>query len=332
MKKTFVQRLLAVYPDWHNKPHNLSSAEINNPFLVVDEFFDCFDLGGFREDLKEMQLDAVAVDNLDDPTMYLRLNDHIIRLTEACFVLYQKKIGSVDFLEDEDYGNEDMKNDPSFIDDEENGYDTEVPQRFTKLIRPKEFIRKDILKGVNRIFLTIELEVLNESLQLWLNAGLCNELGSYEHPTERADLITYVNSLYRLFEALHVYCELEKVKEYVGKDRLSPRLFADFKKNVNYSLLDDDELLEPLEVVTDFFEQFPFRYARIELWDLLDAVITYEGTALQAVEKNGLLLTYECMDALLHAARRLNERKEKNEQPEKEYSESKPDINEGTKQ
>jgi hypothetical protein len=37
------------HPQWYNQPLRLSETEKNNPFLVIDDFFQCYHLNEVRE-------------------------------------------------------------------------------------------------------------------------------------------------------------------------------------------------------------------------------------------------------------------------------------------
>jgi hypothetical protein len=71
MKRSFTQRMLADYPDWHDKPFQLTSAEIKEPQTVFEEFFNRHSLVDLRTELKELLTDALNGSIIDDPTMYI---------------------------------------------------------------------------------------------------------------------------------------------------------------------------------------------------------------------------------------------------------------------
>ena len=87
------QRLLTVYPEWHNNPMYLSKEEMEHPHKVIAEFFDCYDLKNIRAFLKLWLQEVLRPDEILEMD-YLSLHDHVIRLTEAAWVLYTSETAS----------------------------------------------------------------------------------------------------------------------------------------------------------------------------------------------------------------------------------------------
>lgn len=308
MKPTFVRRMLAHYPNWHEKPFRLSYSEIEKPYLVFEEFFERYDLENIRTELKEMLTDALVDMMHDDPTMYVGLYDNLEKLVEACYVLFRSQRDNYNFLEEEFNEGEieasetnDIKDDNEAEDDEE-----EEMVRFVKPISLMEITKKDSLKGISQVFQTVNIDMINDNLIQWFNIAMCDESGKYETPLERADLIVFVPNLEKLYEALYAIRETERIKEYAGRDKLSPGLRGELCKDESFEKLSDEEIANPKSVVTEFFNLFSYRYARIELWDMLDAAVTYDGENPEAPNRLNLLLEYECMSALLYAAYKIN--------------------------
>jgi hypothetical protein len=303
MKPTFVRRMLAHYPNWHEKPFRLSYSEIEKPYLVFEEFFERYDLENIRTELKEMLTDALADMMHDDPTMYVGLYDNLEKLVEACYVLYRSERDNYNFLEQEPDAAEIEEAEANNLHDDD---ETEEIVRFEKPISLIEITKKDSLKGIRQVFQTVNIDIIKDNLVQWFNIAMCDESGKYETPIERADLIVFVPKLERLYEALYAIRETERIKEYAGRDKLSPGLHGELCKDESFEKLSDEEIAKPNTVLTEFFKLFSYRYARIELWDMLDAAVTYDGENPEASDRLNLLLEYECMSALLYAAYKLN--------------------------
>jgi len=73
------------YPEWQNQPIILSKMEIENPDLVLAEFFDCFHLHDGREAMHEM-LYAALHDKDAEAINFLHLHDLVVKLIEAAWV------------------------------------------------------------------------------------------------------------------------------------------------------------------------------------------------------------------------------------------------------
>lgn len=303
MKPTFVRRMLALYPNWHEKPFRLSYSEIEKPYLVFEEFFERYDLENIRTELKEMLTDALADMMHDDPTMYVGLYDNLEKLVEACYVLYRSERDNYDFLQEESDSEEIEVADVNDIEEDD---ETEEIVRFIKPISLMEITKKDSLKGISQVFQTVNIDMIKDNLVQWFNIAMCDESGKYETPIERADLIVFVPKLERLYEALYAIREIERIKEYAGRDKLSPGLRGELCKDESFEKLSDEEIAKPNTVLDEFFNLFSYRYARIELWDMLDAAVTYDGEKPEAPDRLNLLLEYECMSALLYAAYKIN--------------------------
>lgn len=300
--------MLARYPNWHEKPFRLSYSEIEKPYLVFEEFFERYDLENIRTELKEMLTDALANISHDDPTMYVGLCDNLEKLVEACYVLYRSERDNYNFLEEEFKEEEIEESETNDIRDDNEAEDggEEEAVRFVKPISLMEITKKDSLKGIGQVFQTVNVDMIKDNLIQWFNIAMCDESGKYETPLERADLIVFVPKLEKLYEALYAIRETERIKEYAGRDKLSPGLRGELCKDESFEKLSDEEIANPNSVLIEFFNQFSYRYAHIELWDLLDAAVTYDGENPEAPDRLNLLLEYECMSALLYAAYKIN--------------------------
>lgn len=83
-------RILAQYPEWHNQPFRLTVPEIQNPYIVLEDFFDTFNLIAIRACLREWLSNVVRTDEV--PKLdYINLHDKIERLIEAAWLLHQLK-------------------------------------------------------------------------------------------------------------------------------------------------------------------------------------------------------------------------------------------------
>lgn len=307
MKPNFIRRMLAQYPEWHEKPFRLSYSEIKQPALVFEEFFERYDLDNIRTELKEMVTDALSGALHDDPTMYIGLSDNLEKLVEACFVLHKQQWNETGELPAEKTGTE--KLDFHEFSDEEKPEEPGLLVRFTKPVHPLEQIKKDIMKGIHQVFQILDLNKVNKNLASWFHMAICNKSGYYELASQRADLLVYLPQLQRVYEALYAIKETEAIKNYVGRESLSPGLRNELRKDGNFKHLSGEEITRPYQVLNEFFGKFSYRYAHLELRDLLDSAITYEGENPEPAEKLNLLSEYECMSALLFAAFQLNKRK-----------------------
>jgi hypothetical protein len=76
------------YPSWHNKPLHLTSAEMNEPFTVLDDFFQCYSLPDTRHILKQWWQESMRAGEL--PALdQVYFHEHMEKLVEAAFVLYK---------------------------------------------------------------------------------------------------------------------------------------------------------------------------------------------------------------------------------------------------
>lgn len=77
--------------------------------------------------------------------------------------------------------------------------------------------------------------------------------------------------------------------------------------DIQLQLLNKKETEHPHKVIQYFCNTFSKRYSRIELLDLLEAVITYKGC--RKIHKGSLILIYQHLDYLIRTAYVLHKKK-----------------------
>ena len=90
MSQQFKHSILAQYPEWHSDPLRLTIPEMQNPHIVLKDFFSAYQLTDIRECLREWLSCAIRKDDVVSID-YLHLHDSIERLIEAAWLLHNSK-------------------------------------------------------------------------------------------------------------------------------------------------------------------------------------------------------------------------------------------------
>ena len=182
---------------------------------------------------------------------------------------------------------------------------TEERVRFHKPERLIDKIIRDPLHCITDAFLILPLNEVCHEINQWLQIALINDNSAYEESEAREDLMDFCAEMQLLAEALHVINEKNKSKDIdEWKNKLPKKLRKKLDQLDQPELLSPEQTANPMLAINDFCNSFELSYARAELWDLLDAVIGYEGD--KEVYKINLLLAYQCISCFVEAAYILN--------------------------
>ncbi len=164
------------------------------------------------------------------------------------------------------------------------------------------------LRGLWEVFSNYHLDGLKEELDCWEKLALCNDQSAYDEGATREDLVDFVQQLQRLIEAFHILNEQKnadrKRKQLKGMPKDALTMIAEMN---NPLLLTYDEKKNPEAVISQFCKTFRWSYAQMELLDLLEAVISYEGH--KQIYKGQLVLFYEHLFYLVRLAYHICKRK-----------------------
>ncbi|MFT4154282.1 hypothetical protein [Parafilimonas sp.] len=131
-----------------------------------------------------------------------------------------------------------------------------------------------------------------EDLREWQTLAMINEQSVYNEANAREDLLDFTAALMKLAEALWIVCDARcstaKIK--------TPWPAGD----VQLQVLNEKERDRPHKVIRHCCSTFTQQYAQTELLDLLDAVVTYEGS--RKIYKGSLILMYLHLEYLVKAA------------------------------
>ena len=173
-----------------------------------------------------------------------------------------------------------------------------------KFYKPHHFLpntKKHPTRCLWEIFKNFHLGDFREEINLWQQLALSNNQSAYEDGCDREDLIDFVEQLHKLIEAFH--CINNKMNHRQKKRRLKglPKKTKKMLSKMNSPLsLTEEEKNSPGLVITRFCKTFEQSYAKIEVLDMLDAVITYEGD--KTSYKGNLVLFYQHVHCLVKLA------------------------------
>lgn len=167
-----------------------------------------------------------------------------------------------------------------------------------KKYKPYRFcskIKKHPLRCLHKIFQIFHLDDISADISAWQQLALANDRSAYDEGDAREQLMEFCNEFIRLAEAPHIINEKNQERKNLSKE------VTDIITKMNQtSSLTIEEQSNPMVVINNFCKMYSYNYMRTELWDLLEAVITYEGK--KKVNRSSLLLLYQSMLCLMRVA------------------------------
>jgi hypothetical protein len=172
-----------------------------------------------------------------------------------------------------------------------------VRKRFDKTSRFLYKERGQIIDCLPEIFRNFHLDDFREELNLWRELALCNDQSAYDTGYAREDLMDFIRELHTLIEAFHLVNEKanqhQKNKTTLHLSKQTRKLLSGLNIPVSLS---EEQKARPYLVISRFCKSFGQEYVKMELLDLLDAVITYEGS--KEINKSILVLFYQHLQFL----------------------------------
>lgn len=182
-----------------------------------------------------------------------------------------------------------------------------IRKRFYKPYHFFYKVREYPLRHLTEIFQNFHLDDFRQQINLWQNLALSNDQSAYDEGCSREDLIDFIQELHKMIEAFHIISK----KSIRQKKNLRVKGLSKQTKNISKVnipvFLNTEEKARPYTVIKHFSEAFDETYATIELLDLLEAVITYEGN--KKAYKGTLILFYMHVHYLIGLAYSMSENK-----------------------
>ena len=238
-------KTLNLHPIWRNQPLLLTPAQIENPNLILTDFFQCYHLQDVREIMWQWVTEVVS-----DPNSHS--NDHLERKNNLFF--YEKIEALVEAAWIMNRSDQPTANPVKQVKVYTTNKPVQTPEkviqptRFSKPIRLIEKASTQPIEVITEVFDQVHLSDLTDYLlPSWLRVALINTQSPYSNSNGREILYEFYELLILFVEVLHAQSKNQQL------DNLST-------------------------IITDFFRKCPIDYLRRELADFLEAGIGYEST------------------------------------------------------
>jgi hypothetical protein len=164
-------------------------------------------------------------------------------------------------------------------------------------------VNKSPVASVRKVFEGFHLDDLRIELKQWFEVGISSDNSVYEDGENRSNLIRFNGALQILVEAFHVFNSLHQPKSVKDRlEQLPPEIRKELQERNQPTNLSAEEVNNPMLAIKQFCRVFKREYAIRELWDWLEAVITYDGEYPKGVYKGYVLVFYEYILCLIEAA------------------------------
>jgi hypothetical protein len=258
---------MSEFPSWHDLPLRLNNFQIDNPHIVFKEFFENFHLKDARSDFFDLY-DLSTGQESDKAKSNFFIYVEVEKLIEAAWVIV----------------NNIRKN---------NGEKYKLLEPVAAEILGKkateiERARYEPTKVIFDIYEQYSLTDLRDCLINWAIVATSEECNAYDDADSRKQLNLLVGDLNSYFEALYVINS--QINNQVNKTK------AD-----KINDLSRDQILNPQEVLSSFFNKFPITYLRRELFDWLQASISFTQPWPKNFHEGRVCGTYKIFSCLIEA-------------------------------
>jgi hypothetical protein len=254
---------------YYNLPLRLSPAQTQNPNLVLDDFFEYYHLNEVREIMWQWLTEVVSSprDSANDPherNNHMFFYEKMESLVEAAWILNR---GTGQFSNPKSQANKKADNKPVQTTEK-----AVQPTRFSKPARLIEKATSHPVEVIAEVFDQTSLSDLTDYLlPNWLRVAVINTQSPYSHGNGRETLYEFYEQLISFVTQLYITSE-------------------------------NQQLINPSTLFTDFFQQCPIDYIRRELADFLEAGIGYEGSYPNGFSPWQAWMTYNHLLCLTEAA------------------------------
>ncbi|WP_207511065.1 hypothetical protein [Longitalea luteola] len=274
------------HPQWRNQPLRLTEEQGQDPRPVLDDFFQCYHLNDVRQILWEWLTEVLCSQRINEP---LERNNHIYFYEKVEFVIEAAYVicKGPDHQIKKNFRSENVIQ------------VAETRENESDLIKPKqliEYVDSDPFYVIKEVFKNESLPFLRNQLRDWLRVALSADCSIYEEGEQRKQLLSFQDQLMILVEALFVI---------YNKNRENANVETQISETDKPRLLNQDQIENPMQVITEFFEKFPIVYVSRELNDWLEAGICYAGTYPDNMSELQALYTYRNVLCLIKSAHRL---------------------------
>ena len=170
-------------------------------------------------------------------------------------------------------------------------------ERFMKSYRPFNLPGDDTGESLREIFLTFDLKDFQDEITFWLDLALSNNQSVYQDGNDREDVIDFCRELIKLVGAFNY---LSLTNNRTGTKTVVRSKVKKKCRTSSPAVSGVDEQKTASATILNFRDSFSPSYVELEICDLLDAVITYEGV--KTVNRENLILFYQCVKHLLARA------------------------------
>ncbi|OQP45096.1 hypothetical protein A4D02_34665 [Niastella koreensis] len=296
------------HPQWYNQPIRLTKEQKRDPLPVLDDFFECYHLNEVRYILWEWLTEAlssqrsVAIEPLERNN-HIYFYEKIEGIIEAAYVI-KKKIHKHRHKREKrklKQGTQTARHEAKDINYGAGSKklilatETDTEQ----LYKPKmliEYVDITPMYVINEVFKNDSLSFLRDQIRDWLLIALSADTAIYEPGEQRKQLLLFQEQLQVLVEALFIIYTQNREKANVK---------VDLTESDKPRLLSQDQISNPTQVITGFFEQFPMIYIARELNDWLEASLCFAGTYPENMSKWQAFYTHRSVECLIKAANRL---------------------------
>ncbi|MFY0255292.1 hypothetical protein ACDQ55_15200 [Chitinophaga sp. 30R24] len=139
-------------------------------------------------------------------------------------------------------------------------------------------------KRLKVIFRFYDLDRLKEYITKWQYIGLINDYGFYEKGEERKLLMNFCDNFLKIMEVFYIRSKQKTLKQF---NRMT--------------LLSREEIKNTNIVLDSFTNQYSIEYAKMELLDLLNVVISYNnGDVVNRSDILPFFITVNCLLELVY--------------------------------
>jgi hypothetical protein len=142
---------------------------------------------------------------------------------------------------------------------------------------------------IHEVFKNESLSLIRDQLRDWLLVAISADTAIYEDGEQRKQLLFFQDHLLLLIEVLFViHSQNRGVVSITGANKTK--------------LISQAQKVNPMPVITEFFQKFPSLYCIRELNDWLEAGIAYGGDYPDNMSELQVLLTYRNVLCLIKSA------------------------------